>query len=249
MNLLGVEIDAVTEAELLAQVEEALERGEGGWIVTPNLDILRKASLNPECGRLVREATSVVADGMPLIWASRLQKTPLPERVAGADLVWSMCALAARRGWPIFFLGGPPGVADSAAERFRATHPDLEVAGVLSPPYGFERVPGSTEQICREVRGSSAQVVLIGLGFPKQEKLIRELRTTCPDTWFLGIGNALSFVAGRSRAPAWMRATGLEWAHRLAQEPRRLARRYLVDGLPFAARLMIRSAWSGRRLR
>lgn len=238
VTLVGVEIDAVTEAAAIDRLGAALAAGDGGRIITPNLDQLRLADQRPELHRLYDEADLVLADGMPLIWAARLQGTPLPERVAGSNLVWSMAALAASRGAPLFLLGGNPGSAEAAAAKLVERHPQLKIAGTYCPPFGFEADPAELPKIRGMVTASGARVVFVGLGYPKQEHLIGELMADLPEVWFLGCGISLSFIAGDvARAPRWMQRTGLEWLHRLRQEPRRLARRYLRDDPPFALKL------------
>jgi N-acetylglucosaminyldiphosphoundecaprenol N-acetyl-beta-D-mannosaminyltransferase len=188
-------------------------------------------------------ADLVLADGMPHVWASRVRGTALPERVAGSDLIWSLTGEAARRARSVFLLGGEPGACEKAAERLREEFPELRIAGTLCPPHGFERDPHWKRRIVRSLQAARPDIVYVGLGFPKQERLISKLRWEFPDAWFLGVGISISFVAGDvRRAPAWMQRTGLEWVHRLAQEPRRLVRRYLVDGIPFLARLIAHSA-------
>jgi len=195
-------------------------------------------------------ARLVVADGMPLIWASRLRGSPLPERVAGSNLIWTLTAAAARKGAAIFLLGGNPGAAEACAERMRAEYPDVQIAGLMTPPRGFENDERAIEEILATLRASAPDIVYVALGFPKQEQLALRLAPHVPTTWFVGVGISFSFVAGEvRRAPRWMQVTGLEWVHRLVQEPRRLFRRYLVEGLPFAARLFAHALRSraGRR--
>ena len=122
----------------------------------------------------------------------------------------------------------------------------LVIAGVHCPDVGFERDPERMQALGREIERARPDVVFVALGSPKQERVIDALRTSAPAAWWLGIGISFSFVCGRvKRAPAWMQRAGLEWVHRLAQEPRRLARRYLIDGLPFATSLFARAAWRG----
>jgi N-acetylglucosaminyldiphosphoundecaprenol N-acetyl-beta-D-mannosaminyltransferase len=238
----GLDIDRVTEAETIATILAALHEGRGGYVVTPNVDQLRQFSQHPELGEIFDDASLVVADGMPLVWASRVQGTPLAERVAGSELVWSLTAEAARRDRSIFLLGGPDGTADAAATRLRTLYPGATIAGCHCPPLGFERDPAEIEQIVAALREAAPDIVYVALGFPKQERLIAYLRTQLPGMWFLGVGCSLSFIAGDTeRAPDWMMRLGLEWAHRLVQEPRRLARRYIVHGLPFAIRLFARA--------
>lgn len=238
VTLTGVEIDAITEAEAINRVAAALAVGDGGRIITPNLDQLRLSDQRPELRRLYDATDLVLADGMPLIWAARLQGTPLPERVAGSNLVWSMAALAASSGAPLFLLGGNPGSAETAAAKLVQRDPPLKIAGTYCPPFGFEDDPAELPKMRAMVAASGARVVFVGLGYPKQEHLISELMTDLPGVWFLGCGVSISFIAGDvARAPRWMQRTGLEWLHRLQQEPRRLARRYLRDDPPFALKL------------
>jgi N-acetylglucosaminyldiphosphoundecaprenol N-acetyl-beta-D-mannosaminyltransferase len=238
----GLAFDRVSEPLLLERVRDALVRGTGGWIITANLDITRKMRRNSELSRLAHEATLVVADGMPLVWASRLNGVALPERVAGSDLVWSLPEMLAELGVSVFLVGGEPGTADEAARRLNERCAGLRVVGTLCPPHGFERHPEAMAQITDVVAGSGAQLVFVGLGFPKQEMVIRELRRAMPEAWFVGVGVSFSFMSGAiPRAPRWMQRVGLEWLHRLAHEPRRLAARYLGD-LPFAGRLLFNQA-------
>ncbi|MEU7747031.1 WecB/TagA/CpsF family glycosyltransferase [Nonomuraea sp. NPDC049158] len=235
----GVAVDPLTERQVVEHVDGELGAGRGGRIVTPNVDICRAVAKDVKLRHLVNSADLVVADGMPLVWASRLLGTPIPERVTGADLIWSLSKLAARRGWPVYLLGGPPGVAVSAAHELTACYPALQVCGVDAPPYRFESGDGERERVRRKVLGAEPKMVFVGLGFPRQDRLIARLSKDLPGTWFVGCGSAIAFAAGTvPRAPEWMRGAGLEWAYRLVSEPGRLARRYLIDDLPFAARLL-----------
>ena len=240
IDLMGLGFDPVTSAQAIDRVLDGVAQGGGGWVVTPNLDILRRATVDPGFRAMVSGAELVVADGMPLIWASRLQGTPLPERVAGSSMVEPLAAKAAGRGCSIFMLGGNPGVAEQAAALLKDRYPDLCLAGTHCPPMGFEADPQEMEAIRRVLRETGPDIVLVALGSPKQELLIEQFRAQFPGIWWLGIGISLSFLTGEvSRAPSWMQGLGLEWCHRLWQEPRRLAKRYLVYGLPFAGRLMV----------
>jgi N-acetylglucosaminyldiphosphoundecaprenol N-acetyl-beta-D-mannosaminyltransferase len=248
--LAGVEFDALTEDAAIATVVGALDEGRGGWIMPVNLDVLRLTTRSPETRGLVSQADLVVADGQPLVWASRLQGTPLPERVAGSNMIWSLTAAGARAGRSVFLLGGDPGAAEVAADRLRERSPELRIAGLYSPPFGFEHDAAERERIARHVRDAAPDIVFVGLGFPKQDQLISELRPLLPATWFLSVGISISFAAGYvQRAPDWMHGLGIEWVHRLLQEPRRLASRYLVHGLPFAARLLAGSLVARSRAR
>jgi N-acetylglucosaminyldiphosphoundecaprenol N-acetyl-beta-D-mannosaminyltransferase len=248
VNLHGLDVHRISEPEVIASVLRGLSEGRGGSVVTANLDQLRHLVQRSDLTSLFERADLVVADGMPLVWASRLQGEPLPERVAGSDLVWSLTAEAALRDRSVFLLGGAPGACEAAEAKLRECYPGARFAGHWCPPVGFEYDSLQIQEIRRRLREAAPDIVYVALGFPKQERLIAYLRSEFEDMWFLGVGYSLSFMAGHARrAPAWMIGLGLEWLHRLFQEPGRLAKRYLVRGLPFAARLFARSL--ARRLK
>jgi N-acetylglucosaminyldiphosphoundecaprenol N-acetyl-beta-D-mannosaminyltransferase len=239
LDMMGLAIDRVSESETVERAMVGVRDGRGGWICPANLDVLRQVVNEPELRSVVAEADLVVADGMPLLWASHLQGAPLPERVAGSSLIHTLSYAAARHAASVFLLGGDGGVAERAAERLRAANPGLAVRGTHSPPRGFERDPALMAAIESAVRAAQPDIVFVALGFPKQELLIQQLRAHFPSVWFVSVGASFAFVSGEvRRAPRWMQRTGLEWVHRLAREPRRLARRYLVDGIPFLLRVL-----------
>jgi N-acetylglucosaminyldiphosphoundecaprenol N-acetyl-beta-D-mannosaminyltransferase len=237
----AVTIDACSERDVVDAAVTAATNGRGGWIVTVNVDILRSLHHDATLRRLIAPATFVVADGMPLVWLARLLRTPLPERVAGASLIWSLTQAAAGT-LSIYLLGGPPGVASSAADALLHENPSLRIAGAYGPAMGFEHDAGELAATIAAVVDAKPNIVFCGFGFPKQEELIARLRRELPQAWFLGCGAALSFVAGAiPRAPLWMQRAGLEWLHRLLVEPRRLFRRYLLQDVPFVAALFLRA--------
>jgi N-acetylglucosaminyldiphosphoundecaprenol N-acetyl-beta-D-mannosaminyltransferase len=250
ISLMGMEIDHVTEGQVVAAIGDSLSKGRGGWVITPNLEHLRRFNKEEALQHYFEQADLVLADGMPLVWASRLKGTPLPARVAGSDLIWSVSMEAARRGRSVFVLGGTREAGWEAARRLQERCPGLRIAGMVYPPHGFENDPRAMDQIVETLEALRPDIVFVGLGFPKQERVIAGLRERFPQTWFLGIGISIGFVGGQvARAPMWMQRLGLEWLHRLAQEPRRLGRRYLLHGLPFAARLLLHGAVSRIGLR
>ena len=208
--------------------------GRGGWICPVNLDVLRRMVHDPALRTLVEQADLVVADGMPLIWASALQRRRCPSGCPARRSSARLPAAGRGAGASIFLLGGDPGVAEAAADgapavRSRGEHLRRALPAVRLR--GLAR--SSSRRSTRPSTAASPDVVFVGLGFPKQDRLILRLRTRFPSTWFVSCGISLSYLSGDVvRAPAWAQRLGLEWLHRLAQEPRRLARRYLVDGLP-----------------
>jgi N-acetylglucosaminyldiphosphoundecaprenol N-acetyl-beta-D-mannosaminyltransferase len=235
VDLMGLTFDNLTQRGVVDRVADAMDRGDGGWIVTPNLDQLRAYRQDPGIRSTFERADLVVADGTPLIWASRLQGTPLPERVAGSDLIYLLTEAAAERGARVFLLGGNPGAAEAASAKFTERFPDLEICGIHCPPFGFEENPAAWDDMVAALDDAAPDLVWVALGFPRQDRVIGRLRSRYPGTWFAGIGISLSFVSGEvRRAPRWLQRLGLEWVHRMAQEPRRLFKRYVLQDLPFA---------------
>ncbi len=182
------------------------------------------------------------------MWASRLQGTPLPERVTGSNLISSLSAGAAARGRSIYLLGGAPGTAEAAKKVLQARQPALRIVGTHCPPMGFEHDLKQLAALTAHVTKAAPDIVFVGLGSPKQERLIDHLRPNLPTAWWLGVGISFSFLCKSvKRAPMWVQRAGFEWAHRLVAEPRRLARRYLREGIPFTAQLLTAAAWQGLR--
>ena len=250
VRMAGIPIAVATEAEVVASILGALRRGVGGWVATPNVDHLRRIAQDERTRALARQADIAIADGMPLIWFSRLAGRALPERVAGSSLVWTLAGASSITGFSTFLLGGEPGVADRAGQVLSAEFPGLRVVGSCCPPYGFETDDAELEAIREQLRAAQPDIVFVALGFPKQEQLISLMRSELPSSWFLGIGAGLDFVAGqRSRAPKWMQRSGLEWLHRLLLEPRRLFRRYVLQDIPFVVPMLLRAALVGLRRR
>lgn len=246
IELNGVKLHAVTEDQVISHILAELEAGRGGVVVTPNLDHLRRYCHDLSFGALIAEADLIVADGMPLVWASRLQGTPLPQRVPGSNLISSLTARAGTHARSVFLLGGDPGTAAEAAIALKQKYPTSVIAGTHFPPFGFQDDPKQMSIIIQALSDAKPDIVYVALGSPKQEKLIARLREILPNAWWIGVGNSFSFLAGRvRRAPVWMQSIGMEWAHRLCQEPKRLFRRYLVVGVPFAASLLARSTGRG----
>ncbi len=147
-----VAFDAITESETCDQIARELAQGNGGMVVTANLDHLLRCERSAEYLQLVERAQLVVADGMPLIWASRIQRTPLPERVAGSTLSWRLAERLAKDGRSLYLLGGDPGVAEKAAEVLKSRFPELRIAGHDCPPVGFEKSQDEMDRIRSSLR-------------------------------------------------------------------------------------------------
>jgi N-acetylglucosaminyldiphosphoundecaprenol N-acetyl-beta-D-mannosaminyltransferase len=250
IELLGMQLASCSEAQLLDALFDALARQRGGWLITANLDFLRRYRRDERMQVLYAEADLRVADGMPLVWAARLQGTPLPERIAGSSLLRPLAQRAAAESRRIYFLGGEGRTAEAAAHQLASEFPGLAVAGFSSPWLPTEPDDAAVEPTRQALTEARPDIVLVALGSPKQEWLISKLRRSLPACWFIGVGMSFSFTTGhRSRAPVWMQRTGLEWVHRLASEPKRLGRRYLWHDAPFGLELLGRSLIEGFRAR
>jgi N-acetylglucosaminyldiphosphoundecaprenol N-acetyl-beta-D-mannosaminyltransferase len=229
----------LTESDVAGHVQAAWGRGEGGWIVTLNVDILRAVTHDLALADLISDAEIIVADGMPVVWAAGMSGQPVPERVTGASLVSTLCEAAAVSGRSVYLIGGDNGVPEAAGQALADRFPGLRVVGADSPPFGFDKDEDQVADLVARVAESRADLVLVGLGFPKQEHLIIRLRTALPRAWMLGCGAGIPMAAGQfRRAPQLLQRIGAEWLHRLILEPRRLARRYLINDLPFAIILL-----------
>lgn len=221
-------IDVLGFADALSRIEDLVRDGKGGCVFTPNVDHVVTAE-DDEVFRAAYEAASLsLADGKPLVWFSRLLGTPLPAKVSGSDLVWPLMELAGKRRWRVYLLGGAPGAADSAAARLEREL-GVCIAGVDSPVIQVGGLHGESDAAAERVRAAGPDLVLVGLGSPKQELWIHGALPRIRPALAIAVGASLDFVAGHvRRAPPWMSQAGLEWLFRLAQEPRRLAYRYLV---------------------
>ena len=181
-----------------------------------------------------RAADFVFADGMPLVWFSRLIGRPIPERVTGADLVPGLCEIAARKGLKVFMLGGAPDVTPDAADILRKRNTCLEIVGVSTPPLNFEDDDEINSTVIESINRVSPDILFIALGAPRQEVWAYRHRDQLDVGFILGVGGAFDFMAGRlNRAPEWVQKSGFEWLWRLVHEPKRLWKRYLVRDMRF----------------
>lgn len=235
VNLLGTEIHNVSLQESIDIICSFVESGEfGHYVVTPNVDHLVKLQSDDVFRRIYQDASLVVADGVPLIWASRYLGTPLKEKVSGSDLFPELCAQIATKGYKVFFLGGRDGAALKAKEVLTTKHPELNVVGTYCPPFGFENDAIENQKIIELLKKAKPDILFVGLGAPKQEKWVAKYRKEYHIPVSIGIGVSFEFVANMvKRAPKFMQKIGLEWFWRLISEPKRLWKRYLLDDRKF----------------
>lgn len=235
VKILNVEIDNLT-------FDEFLQRLRSGIVFTPNVDHLMKLQRDPNFLRAYDIADYRICDSQILIYASRLLGTPIREKISGSDLLPLFCKYHQHNEQiKIFLLGGSRGVAQHAQRRLNQMANRSIVVAAHSPSFGFEKNEAECQEIVRLINQSGANVLVVGVGAPKQELWIIKHRHQLPNVdIFLGLGGAIDFSAGaKPRSPQWMSEVGLEWLHRLISEPKRLWKRYLVDDFPFLGLILM----------
>ena len=237
----GAVVDFVSKAQVLALAQDFLKSADvrAAVIATVNAQFVHLASRQSRFAAFLRRADLSVADGMSLVFASRILGTPLPERIAGVDLACELCALLAAQGGSVYLFGGRPGSAAIAQSRLRQLHPALRVVGVECPPWDFEKSPELAELALRRIQAAHPDLLLVGLGAPKQEYWIEENLHALPCKLVLGVGGTFEILSGRvRRAPSFMQQWGAEWFFRLCSEPKRLGLRYLSGNTYFVWALL-----------
>jgi N-acetylglucosaminyldiphosphoundecaprenol N-acetyl-beta-D-mannosaminyltransferase len=233
----GLPLMPWTFAQALDEVEKLVHRGKPSFFITANLHYAMLSAQDARLRSVNRDAAFILADGMPLVWASRWKKNRLPERVTGADLVPALCQRAADKGYRLFLLGGAPGVASEAAAKLCQRFPGLQIVGTESPPF-HELSPGEHAQMVDRVREARPHLLFAALGQPKGEVWLHANFQALGVPVCAQIGASLDFAAGRvPRAPRVLQKVGLEWVYRLYREPRRLFLRYLRNGLFISHRM------------
>ncbi|WP_373530910.1 WecB/TagA/CpsF family glycosyltransferase [Vampirovibrio sp.] len=238
--VLNIPIASLTYQQVLSYLEEQIERKAKNFCVTLNLDILRLTNENESFFNVVKNADFIFADGMPIIWLSqakglRSENTiPLPERVPGCDIVQDMCRLSHEKGYKLFILGAGPGVADMASQKLKQQLPNINVVGTYCPSAAELSNDAQSQEIIKTINATAAQVLFVALGAPKQENWVYRHRDQLAPYVILPCGGSIDFIAGtQKKSPTWLGNLGLEWLYRLACNPKRLFKRYILDDLPF----------------
>ena len=246
-NVLGVGVHGVNMTTAVQAVEQAVREGRKGCVCVTGVHGVSEAQHDEALRRIHNRAFLVVPDGMPMVWVGRLQGLRDMGRVYGPDLMMEICRRSVETGASHFLYGGREGVAAQLADVLRARFPGIRIAGVFTPP--FRPLDAAEEQeLVRQVAETRPDYFWIGLGTPKQERFAAAWIDRLDTRVMLGVGAAFDVHTGRIQdAPAWMKSAGLQWLHRLMQEPRRLARRYLVNNPLFVARILLQFAGLRRR--
>ncbi|HTB58114.1 MAG TPA: WecB/TagA/CpsF family glycosyltransferase [Polyangia bacterium] len=236
-------IDVVDFAGALSAIEALVRAGKGGMVFTPNVDHVVLAERDDRLQAAYSRVSLSLVDGTPVLWAARLFGQPLPEKVSGSDLVIPLVERAAAQGWRLFLLGGAPGVGALATAELEARFPTLKIVGTAAPQIELGADPSARRAIAREIATTRPDLVLVAFGAPKQEIFCDDTRDLLSPAVMVCVGAGIDFIAGTARrAPAWLSRYGLEWAYRLAQEPRRMAGRYLLRDPEFLV-ILARQWW------
>jgi N-acetylglucosaminyldiphosphoundecaprenol N-acetyl-beta-D-mannosaminyltransferase len=234
VKLFGLPVDPLTMEETVAAVRDLVAAGGSHQHVAMNAAKVVAASNDPNLAKIIRDCDLVSADGMAVVWASKLLRSPVPERVAGIDLFERLVETAARDGRSVYFLGAQADVVARVVEVFSARYPDLCVSGFRD---GFWEDDG---EVVDHVRQCRPDYLFLAVPSPRKEFWLSEHLSTLEVPFVMGVGGSFDVVAARTgRAPRIVQRLGFEWAWRLAQEPRRMWRRYLFGNLSFV-RIVVR---------
>ena len=228
IKFMNTDIDNLTMAETLNEIDKLIQKKNCSYVV----DHIVRLEKDEELQKVYKNASLILTDGKPLIWISKWYKTPIKEKISGSDLFPRVCQLAANKNYTMYLLGAAEGVADTAARNLMKKYPGLNIVGTYSPPFGFEKNEQEMNKIKTQIQDVHPDILIVGLGCPKQEKFMyyncKELGVPIS----FGLGASIDFEAGNiKRAPKWMSNHGLEWLYRFLKEPKRLFKRYFVDDL------------------
>ena len=243
----GLPLSPLSRERAADAVIDLVDSGGPAYFITANAHYAMLSHHREGLRALNARAAFVLADGAPLVWASRYLGTPLPERVAGSDLIFDLCERAAGRGLGVFLLGGAPGVAEEAGRRLALRYPGLRVVGAEAPPFR-DLTAAEHEELLGRIREARPDLLFVAFGQPKGEFWLAENLDALGVPVGVQVGASLDFVAGRvPRAPRWLQRMGLEWAYRAWQEPARLGPRYARNGT-FILKMILRDALQGMGL-
>ena len=249
MEIGGVLVDRVDRRAVDGLIAGFLTDRRSHQVTTVNTDFLRAAKADRVFRTIINSSDLAVADGMPVVWLSRLARRPIPERVTGYDLIDSSCRHAIGAGIGVFLLGAAPGIAERAAAELTRRHAGLRIAGTYSPPFGGESAVEDARMVSA-IRAGGRAVLFVAFGAPKQDRFIFRHLDDLDAPVAIGVGGAFDVLSGSiRRAPRWMQSIGLEWVWRFLMEPARLWRRYFIDDIAFLGSLVATSVRDRRGAR
>ncbi|MDB5936293.1 MAG: UDP-N-acetyl-D-mannosamine transferase [Massilia sp.] len=231
ITMMGCQIDNLSMEDTLAKIEGFIRSGQPHQHVVVNVDKLVKASRDEQLRRIINECALINADGMPVVWASRLLGKPLKERVAGVDLFEALMGRAADKGWRVFLLGAREEVVLAVRDTYLRKYPQLAIAGWRNGYWNGEQEEAA---VVEQIRASGADLLFVAISSPKKEHFLGRYQAAMQIPFAMGVGGTFDVAIGKvKRAPLWMQKAGLEWFFRFLQEPRRMFRRYFIDDMAF----------------
>lgn len=227
----GIRLARLTYRQTLDQVDHLIKRAEPAFFITANLNYVMLSDRDSQVRAANDQAAFLLADGMPLVWYSRFRRRSLPERVAGADLIYMLAERASQRGHRVFMLGGGPQVAEEAGSVLRQRYPALQIVGIEAPMTD-ELSPREHDLLIARIRDARPDLLFVALGQPKGEIWLAENHRALGVPACVQLGASFDFVAGRvARAPRWIQRIGGEWLYRICRQPRRMIPRYFQNAL------------------
>ena len=229
-NLFGCEIDALTLEESMQKVEAFINSGLPHQHVVVNVNKVIMANQDDKLRHVINSCDLINCDGMPLVWASKILGKPLPERVTGIDLFLALIERAAIKGWRVFFLGAREDVVTGVVNKFKSLYPELQVAGYRNGYWSNEE----EHEIVDSIAISKPDILFVAISSPNKENFLSKYQSIMLVPFSMGVGGSFDVFAGfTKRAPIWMQKCGLEWFYRFLQEPKRMFRRYFIDGISY----------------
>ena len=229
---MGCAVDNLNMEETLRQVDGFIRSGKPHQHVVVNVDKIVKASRDPGLRQIINDCDLINADGMPVVWASRLLGKPLKERVTGIDLFEALMKRSAEQGWRVFLLGAREEVVSGVARIYPARYPGLTLAGYRNGYW----TPEEEEGVVAAIAATRPDILFVAISSPKKEAFLARYQEAMKVPFAMGVGGTFDVAVGLvSRAPVWMQKAGLEWFYRFLQEPRRMFRRYFIDDMAFVA--------------
>lgn len=232
ISFLNTEINNLNLSEIFTYLDECIENKKSMHLVSLNVDQVVKIEHDSEFKDIVMNSELIITDGTPIVWISKLLGKPIVEKIPGPFLAEELMRYSANRRYSVFFLGAMDGVAELAACKMKEKYVGLNIVGTYSPPYGFENDKSELNKIVNLLRLSGADILIVGLSAPKQEKFVMQFRDLYKIPISLSLGAAIDFMAGNiQRAPIWVNKIGFEWLYRFFKEPKRLFKRYFYDDI------------------
>ena len=230
VEFMNTVIDNVTADEGVIYIDNAIKKREIIQVIFPNVDQIVKIEKDSKFAKVTKESDLILVDGHPLMWIASRYGRPFKEKIPGSAFVFKLCSLAIEKNYSIFLLGAAEGVADIAAERLKNEYKGINIVGTYSPPFGFEKDEAELEKINTKLKESKADILLVGMGVPKQEYFIADNKLKYQIPVSLSVGATIDFIAGvQKKAPQWMSDIGFEWFYRLITNPKRMFKRYIID--------------------